>query len=71
MPEWKLYVWEGVLCDNTCGLAFCVARSKEDAIKLLDKQVYVGDLKRVSPKIHNLKGLQRKNSFGYAVYGGG
>ena len=29
--KFSLYVWEGVLCDYTCGIAFAIARSTEEA----------------------------------------
>lgn len=31
----KLYVWTGVLCDYTCGMAFAIAESVEDAIQVI------------------------------------
>lgn len=29
--KWKVYVWDKVLCDNTCGMMVAVARSIEEA----------------------------------------
>jgi len=34
----KLYVWTGVLCDYTCGMAFAIADSVEDAIQIIATQ---------------------------------
>lgn len=35
MRKLKMYVWEGVLCDCTCGLACVLAYSPEEARKVL------------------------------------
>lgn len=35
----KLYVWDGVLCDWTCGVAFALASSPEEAKKQLLEQI--------------------------------
>lgn len=31
----KLYVWHGILCDYTCGVAFALASSVEEARALI------------------------------------
>jgi hypothetical protein len=35
MTNLKLYVWEDVLCDYSCGMACVLAESEEAALKLL------------------------------------
>ena len=35
----KLFVWEEVLCDYTCGVVFAMAPTKEEALKLLKKEL--------------------------------
>lgn len=37
--EKKLYVWEGVLCDYTDGIAFALAESPEKAAEMLKKEI--------------------------------
>lgn len=32
----KLYVWENVLCDHTCGIMFALAHSIKEARKLIE-----------------------------------
>jgi len=74
----KLYVWEKVLCDWTCGIAFALAVSLEEAKELVsDKYNEMfgctkedGDyeipyfVNDEDPKIYD-------DSVGYTVYGGG
>lgn len=36
----KLYVWRGVLCDYSCGLAFAIAYTKLQALKIVLKDEY-------------------------------
>lgn len=33
----KLYLWEDVFCSYTCGAAFAIADSKEEAIELISE----------------------------------
>jgi hypothetical protein len=35
MPDLKLFVWEDVLCDYTCGMACVLAHDLEEAGRLL------------------------------------
>ena len=37
MSKLKLYVWEEFSCDWTCGIAFAIAESKEEAKTLCTK----------------------------------
>lgn len=51
----KLYVWTGVLCDYTSGLAFALATSKEHALKLLSKNLgkeAVDELRATVPEVY-------------------
>jgi hypothetical protein len=36
----KLYVWEDVLCDYTCGMAVALAHNEDEARSLLVKATY-------------------------------
>jgi len=38
LMAWNLYVWEGVLCDYTCGMIVAVARSAEEAREIAEKE---------------------------------
>ena len=40
MPKtYKLFVWDSVFCDYSCGIAFAVARDETEARELLRKQL--------------------------------
>jgi len=39
----KLFVWHGVFCDYTCGMAVAIARTKEDAMNQIAKEHWPGD----------------------------
>jgi hypothetical protein len=68
----KLYVWEDVFCDYTCGMAMAIAESKKEAIKLITKNMEnwetskIRELEKNEPNIHE---LDEKPS--YYVTGGG
>jgi hypothetical protein len=58
----KLFVWKDVFCDYTCGIAFAVAKNKEEAIELIMTE-YEKDipgvrkwrsLKNEEPEVHDL-----------------
>ena len=36
---YKLFVWNSVLCDYSCGIAFAVARDETEARELLKKRL--------------------------------
>jgi len=76
--KWKLFVWTDVFCDWTCGLAFAIARSREEAIEIL-KEKYpelkiIGlreELENSEPDIYELPGLKwLERPAAYLVYGG-
>lgn len=48
----KIYVWEGVLSDYTSGLAIAVARSKEEAVRVLSRKVRNGSYRDAAGKSH-------------------
>ena len=65
----KLYVWENVLCDYTCGVMFSLARSEEEARELIQAAVgydsdYVKQDLQQTPQVYD-------DLVGFAVYGGG
>lgn len=73
----KLFVWERVFCDYSCGIAFALANTKEEAIELIansyeeDTESWfykdiVRKLTETEPNIHNIG-----ENIGYMVKGGG
>jgi len=63
----KLYVWENVLCDYTCGMVCVLAFDLEQAFDLIREkydEYYLDDLAGVEPEI-----IEEPEAF--AVYGGG
>lgn len=77
----KLYVWEGIYCDYTCGMGFAIADSLEKAVILVElsqthKEDYIKGkypfkynpktIEGESPKIYDLN-----SPIAFSVYGGG
>lgn len=66
----RLYVWEEFRCDYTCGLAFAIASSEEEAQKLVEDcygfEFYKDFWVNNPAKIHELN-----EKVGYGVSGGG
>ena len=63
----KLFVWEDVLCDYTCGMVCILAHNLGEALELARKkyeQYYLDDFAGKKPKI-----ITEPEAF--AVYGGG
>lgn len=70
----KLYVWESVLCDYTCGMVVVLAHSKSEAIETATRQNALGsmlqwDLREVEPKVVDVTKIKRPRS--WVVWGGG
>lgn len=67
----KLYVWDDVFCDWTCGMAFAVASSKEEAIKIIanGQAPYREELQAIEPSVYKVEG--RKTPIGFYSAGGG
>ena len=65
-PALKLYVWTNVLCDYTCGVAFALASSVEEARQLVSESLgyEVADFDRDPDVITDA-------AYGKSVYGGG
>lgn len=67
--KYKLYVWEGVFCDWSCGIAVAIAKTKPQAIKQLkDKGISdcsVRELQSIEPDVYS---LDKPNAF--YTYGG-
>lgn len=70
----KLYLWRSTLCDYTCGAAFAVAESVEEAARVIEA-AWLKDEGRPLPddalaagavEVHELD-----EPFGFARYGGG
>ncbi|MHA1305324.1 MAG: hypothetical protein ACTSPI_16620 [Candidatus Heimdallarchaeaceae archaeon] len=64
--ELKLYVWEDVLCDYTCGMICILAHDLEEAVELLNKKYpsyYCEEIGKPYKVITNPEA--------FAVYGGG
>jgi len=70
----KLYVWEGVFCDYTCGMAVALAYTKEEAIQTLVKETGWGEetvrqeIDSVEPEVIQIK--DRKKPIAWYVEGG-
>jgi len=71
----KLYVWKGVLCDYTCGIAFAIAESPEEARQAVidgfeSDKGYIADI-----LLTDLKGKYEvypvDEPVGFAIWGGG
>jgi hypothetical protein len=65
----KLYVWEGILCDYTCGIAFALAESVEEARKLVIESEYEVNRTHVE---EDIKGEPKifDTPKGYVLWGG-
>ena len=48
MPDIKMYVWEHVLCDYTCGLIVAIATSEAEARQAVAEMAQQGAL--ISPR---------------------
>ncbi len=63
----KVFVWDGVFCDWTCGMAVALAYNKYHAIDLIvanSHSMYRNELVNTEPTIHEIP-------FGAQVSGGG
>lgn len=62
----RLFVWEDVLCDYTCGIAFALAYDVDEARRLVvasDRYATASDIE-AEPKVYDAP-------VGYAIHGGG
>jgi len=66
MKNLKLYVWEDVLCDYTCGVIFALAETLDEAKELVNEESeYNLDWEmEKEPKII-------ENKFAFSLWGGG
>lgn len=81
MSELKLYVWENVLEDYTSGIAFAIAPSKDEALRLIAKILGINPPKTISFEKWlsnhgdfndtNLTVHQLNKTVAYAIFGGG
>ena len=62
----KLYVWDHVFCDYTCGVAFALAESVEHARELVKAECYDDEDVDVEPLVYDLNEPMCR-----AVWGGG
>jgi len=65
----KLYIWKEVLCDYTCGIAFAMANSLEEAKQVIrdsvDEYYCVDDtVFYKEPEVYEIP-------YGFAIWGGG
>ena len=68
----KMYVWEGVLCDYTCGMAVALAHSAEEAKELLiasDSGCYLNQWDGL--KLDGVEPIEVTTPTAFSVYGGG
>ena len=69
----KLYLWENVLCNYTCGVIFSIAESLEDARRVAreaHKNTYFTSSIE-SDKLEPTKILDLDKEFGFCLWGGG
>ena len=69
MEEYKLYIWRNVLCDWTCGIAFAVAKTAEEARAVIVTETHgsyeeLENLDLAAAEVHDFP-------YGSHVYGGG
>tara|TARA_R110002124_G_scaffold280086_1_gene453153 strand:+ start:1056 stop:1277 length:222 start_codon:yes stop_codon:yes gene_type:complete len=73
MTNLKLFIWEDVLCDHSCGIAFALAKTLEDARKIIfsksmQEAGYVSNTLKTDlesePKVVD-------NEEGFYIWGGG
>jgi hypothetical protein len=67
----KLYVWDGVLCDWTCGIAFALAPSAEEAKEMLMKQGLEQDYYWKGLQLQGVDPIEVTDASAFVVYGGG
>jgi len=68
----KLYVWEGVLCDYTCGMVCVLAKNKAHAMKILEKKMESYSYEKFCTKVKDNDIKARVLSRGAVwVWGGG
>lgn len=71
----SLYVWEGVLCDYTCGIAFALAHNVREARKMILKQIGNDeDCSIFGPDIKEIKDIKPdkyNTPIAFTVHGGG
>jgi hypothetical protein len=62
----RLYIWRGVFCDYTCGIAFCMAHNLEEAFSIMKVQMETWEFPQLDgdPEIH-------EEPFGAYLWGGG
>ena len=76
MEKYKLYVWENVLKDYTCGIMFALAESKEQAIKLIKEKysktqrIEDVDNSMVGYELIKIKPLIITEPSGFYIWGG-
>lgn len=64
----KLFVWKDVFCDYTCGMAFAIGETKEQAI---DAIVNVSDYEKDELIRSKCEEYPIDKPIGFAVWGGG
>jgi len=66
MDNLKLFLWEDVLCDYTCGVIFALAETLDEAKELVNKEsdYNVDWAMKKEPRII-------ENKFGFSLWGGG
>lgn len=65
----RLYIWDEVLCDYTCGIAFAIAASADEArgmLVALPNVYFQGHELQAEPEVHELD-----TPFAHAIHGGG
>ena len=69
----KLYLWEKVLCDYTCGVIFAIATSLEDARRVA-RETYKNtywEAEMESDILEPSRIIELDSEFGFCLWGGG
>ena len=64
----NIYIWEGVLCDYSCGIAVAIAETEEEAIALFESVHVRRELEAEEPVVIP---ADTRNTHSYFCWGGG
>jgi hypothetical protein len=64
----SLYVWTGVLCDYSCGMAVAIADSEEEALETFDESHVRTALSGETPQVIP---MDTRKSYAWYAWGGG
>ena len=71
MTDLKLFVWEGVFCDYTCGMAVALAHDIEEAKKVMCQRFEEHEVNELINELTDDCLVVVDEPKGFYVYGGG